>query len=243
MTAPSKSPLSGKERAMSAYDTKTIAELPRSDGTRADGKRLDGKRADGKQADTKRKPTRDEAEAAVRTLIEWIGEDPEREGLLDTPKRVVRSYEELFSGYGGDPRALLERTFEEAEDYDEMVLLRDIRLESYCEHHMLPIIGKVHVAYVPNGRVVGISKLARIVETFGKRLQIQEKLTAQIAHTIETVLKPRGVAVVVDAAHQCMTMRGVHKPGVTMVTKRLTGLFETDGELRREFFQLIGQSA
>ena len=186
------------------------------------------------------RPSREAAEAAVRTLIEWAGDDPDREGLRDTPSRVTRSYEELFAGYLEDPTALLERTFEEAEDYEEMVLLKDIRVESFCEHHMLPILGKVHIAYVPNGKVVGVSKLARVVEVYAKRLQIQERLTAQIANTIAAVLNPRGVAVVVDASHQCMTTRGVHKPGVSMVTKRLTGCFETDKDLRREFFALVG---
>jgi GTP cyclohydrolase I len=238
MTATKKRTQSDEERPMTPYDT-AVAGLPRAFEDAKQASKTNGKGANGK-AQAKARPTREDAESAVRTLIEWIGEDPEREGLLDTPKRVVRAYEELFAGYREDPRSLLERTFEEAEDYEEMVLLRDIRLESFCEHHMLPILGKVHVAYVPNGRVVGISKLARIVETFAKRLQIQEKLTAQIANTIETVLEPRGVAVVVDAAHQCMTTRGVHKPGVTMVTKRLSGSFKTDPDLRREFFQLIG---
>ena len=185
------------------------------------------------------RPSRDQAEAAVRTLIEWIGDDPDREGLLDTPKRVVKAYEELFAGYEEDPREVLERTFEEAEGYEDMVLLRDIRLESFCEHHILPIIGKVHVAYIPNGKVVGVSKLARVVEMYGKRLQIQEKLTAQVANAIHSVLDAKGVAVVVDAAHQCMTTRGVHKPGVSMITKRFTGVFETDPDVRREFFDLI----
>ncbi len=185
------------------------------------------------------RPSRDQAEAAVRTLIEWIGDDPDREGLLDTPKRVVKAYEELFAGYGEDPKEILERTFEDAEGYEEMVILRDIRLESFCEHHILPIIGKVHVAYIPNGRVVGVSKLARVVEMYGKRLQIQEKLTAQVANAIQSVLDAKGVAVIVDAAHQCMTTRGVHKPGVSMITKRFTGVFEKDAEVRREFFELV----
>jgi len=173
------------------------------------------------------RPTREEAEAAVRTLLRWAGDDPTREGLLDTPARVVRAYEEFFSGYEIDPIALLERTFEETDGYDEIVLLRDIRLESHCEHHMVPIIGRAHVAYLPHHRVVGISKLARVVDAYARRLQIQEKLTAQIANTIQQVLEPRGVAVVIEAAHQCMTTRGIHKPGVTMVTSRMLGRSET----------------
>lgn len=189
------------------------------------------------------RPARDEAEAAVRTLIQWIGDDPDREGLLDTPKRVVKAYEELFGGYREDPVNILERTFEEAEDYDEMVLLRDIRLESFCEHHILPIIGKAHIAYVPNGRVVGVSKLARALEVYAKRMQIQEKLTAQVANAINDVLRPKGVAVVVEAAHECMTTRGVHKPGVSMVTKVMLGCFKDDAEMRRDFMGLIGKPA
>ena len=185
------------------------------------------------------RPDRAEAEAAVRTLIRWACDDPMREGLLDTPARVVRSYEEFFAGYRSDPVALLERSFEEVEGYDEIVLLRNIRLESYCEHHMVPIIGTAHVAYLPAGRVVGISKLARVVEAYAKRLQIQEKLTAQIANTIDAVLQPRGVAVVLDSAHQCMTTRGVHQPGVTMVTSRMLGAFRDDPNTRREVLALI----
>jgi GTP cyclohydrolase I len=186
-----------------------------------------------------RRPTREEAEAAVRTLLLWAGDDPEREGLLDTPARVIRAYEELFGGYHVDPVALLERTFEEVEGYDEIVLLRNIRLESYCEHHMVPIIGKAHVAYLPAKRVVGISKLARVVEAYGKRLQIQEKLTAQIANTIDRVLQPRGTAVIVESEHQCMTTRGVHQTGVAMVTSRMLGAFRTDPDTRRELLSLI----
>lgn len=185
------------------------------------------------------RPSRAEAEAAVRTLIEWAGDDPDREGLLETPARVVRSYEELFKGYNSDPRVYLERIFEETEDYHEMVLLKNIRMESHCEHHMLPVIGKVSIAYMPTNRVVGVSKLARVVETFAKRLQIQEKLTAQIANSIQDVLQPKGVAVLVEAEHQCMTTRGVGKPGASMVTKTLTGCFKDDAELRKEFFDLI----
>ncbi len=188
------------------------------------------------------RPTRQEAEDAVRTLLRWAGDSPAREGLLDTPARVVRSYEEFFAGYATDPQALLERTFEEVEGYDEIVLLRDIRIESHCEHHMAPIIGRAHVAYLPHKRVVGISKLARVVEAFAKRLQIQEKLTSQIANTINEVLQPRGVAVIIDAAHQCMTTRGVHKPGVTMVTSKMLGAFREDANTRRELLALVGRS-
>ncbi len=186
------------------------------------------------------RPSRAEAEEAVRTLIRWAGDDPAREGLVGTPDRVVRSYEEFFAGYGIDPVEILSRTFEETDGYDEMVVLRDIRVESYCEHHMVPIIGKAHVAYLPRRRVVGISKLARLVEAYGKRLQIQEKMTAQIANTIDEVLQPEGVAVVVEAQHQCMTTRGVHKTGVTMVTSRMLGAFRTDPSTRREFLTMIG---
>lgn len=186
------------------------------------------------------RPSRSEAEEAVRTLIRWAGDDPMREGLRGTPDRVVRSYEEFFAGYNVDPVALLERTFEEVEGYDEMVLLRDIRLESYCEHHIVPIIGKIHIAYLPASRVVGISKLARLAEVYAKRLQIQEKLTAQIANTLDEVLRPRGVGVVIEAVHQCMTTRGVHKTGVTMVTSRLLGAFRDDASTRAEFLSVIG---
>ncbi|WP_174254915.1 GTP cyclohydrolase I FolE [Acidisphaera sp. S103] len=186
------------------------------------------------------RPTREEAEAAVRTLLLWAGDDPDREGLRDTPSRVTRAFKEFFVGYATDPVAVLERTFEETDGYDEIVLLRDIRLESTCEHHMAPIIGRVHVAYLPHRRVVGISKLARVVDAYAKRLQIQEKLTAQIANTIQEVLEPRGVAVVIEAAHQCMTTRGVHKPGVTMVTSRMLGAFRDDPTTRRELLAMIG---
>jgi GTP cyclohydrolase I len=188
---------------------------------------------------TKRRPTREEAEAAVRTLILWAGDDPDREGLVDTPARVVRAYEEFFAGYEVDPVEMLARTFEETDGYDEMVLLRDIRIESHCEHHIVPIIGRAHVAYLPHKRVVGISKLARVVEAYAKRLQIQEKLTAQIANTINEVLQPKGVAVVIEAAHQCMTTRGIHKPGVSMVTSRMLGAFRDDPTTRREFLAMI----
>jgi GTP cyclohydrolase I len=186
------------------------------------------------------RPTREAAEAAVRTLLRWAGDDPTREGLLETPARVARAYEEFFSGYEIDPVALLERTFEETDGYDEIVLLRDIRLESHCEHHMVPIIGRAHVAYLPHHRVVGISKLARVVDAYARRLQIQEKLTAQIANTIQQVLEPRGVAVVIEAAHQCMTTRGIHKSGVTMVTSRRLGAFRDDPTTRREVLAMIG---
>jgi GTP cyclohydrolase IA len=186
------------------------------------------------------RPTREAAEAAVRTLLRWAGDDPTREGLLETPARVARAYEEFFSGYEIDPVALLERTFEETDGYDEVVLLRDIRLESHCEHHMVPIIGRAHVAYLPHHRVVGISKLARVVDAYARRLQIQEKLTAQIANTIQQVLEPRGVAVVIEAAHQCMTTRGIHKSGVTMVTSRMLGAFRDDPTTRREVLAMIG---
>jgi GTP cyclohydrolase I len=185
------------------------------------------------------RPSREEAEAAVRTLLLWAGDDPNREGLVDTPARVARAYEEFFAGYDTDPVEMLARSFEETDGYDEMVVLRDIRLESHCEHHMVPIIGKAHIAYLPNGRVVGISKLARVIEAYAKRLQIQEKLTAQVANTIESVLKPKGVAVVIEAAHQCMTTRGIHKPGVSMVTSRMLGEFRTNDATRREFLAMI----
>jgi GTP cyclohydrolase IA len=184
-------------------------------------------------------PSREEAEAAVRVLIRWAGDNPAREGLLDTPGRVVRAYEEFFAGYKEDPEAILERTFEEVEGYDEIVLLRDIRVESYCEHHMVPIIGRAHVAYLPHRRVVGISKLARVVEAYGKRLQIQEKMTAQIANTINEVLQPRGVAVVIEAEHECMSTRGVHKSGVSMVTSRMLGAFRDNEATRRELLAMI----
>jgi GTP cyclohydrolase I len=188
-------------------------------------------------------PSRKEAEEAVRTLLRWAGDDPNREGLLDTPSRVVRSYEEFFAGYKEDPSEILRRTFEETDGYDEMVLLRDIRMESHCEHHMLPIIGKAHVAYLPDKRVVGISKLARLVEVYARRLQIQEKLTSQIASAIQDVLHPRGVAVIIEAAHECMTTRGVHKSGVTMVTSHMLGDFRTNPITRRELMALLGNPA
>lgn len=190
-----------------------------------------------------KKPSRKEAEEAVRTLIKWAGDDPSREGLLGTPDRVVRSYEEFFAGYEQDPEDILKRTFEETDGYDEMVLLRDIRFESHCEHHMVPILGKAHIAYMPKKRVVGISKLARIVEVYAKRLQIQEKMTAQVANVIQDVLDPLGVAVVIEAQHQCMTTRGVYKPGVTMVTSRMLGMFRDNLATRKEFLTMIGNPA
>ncbi len=186
------------------------------------------------------RPSRDEAEAAIRVLLRWAGDNPDREGLLDTPSRVARAFEEWFSGYHDDPVAYLQRTFEEVEGYDEMVVLRDIRFESHCEHHMAPIIGRAHVAYLPNNRVVGISKLARVVETYARRFQVQEKMTAQVAHCIQNVLEPQGCAVVIEAQHQCMTTRGVHKPGVSMVTSTMLGAFRTDPMTRREFLSVIG---
>jgi GTP cyclohydrolase IA len=189
------------------------------------------------------RPTVAEAEEAVRTLIRWAGDDPDREGLHDTPKRVTRSFGEFFGGYAIDPVQLLARTFEETEGYDEIVLLRDIRLESHCEHHMVPIIGRAHVAYLPGTRVVGISKLARVVDAYARRLQIQEKLTAQIANTINDVLQPRGVAVIIEAGHQCMSTRGVHKSGVSMVTSRMLGAFRDDPTTRRELLAMIGSRA
>lgn len=185
------------------------------------------------------KPTRDEAESAVRTLLRWAGDDPAREGLLDTPKRVAKAYQDWFSGYAEDPADYLKRTFEEVEGYDEMIVLRDIEFESHCEHHMAPIIGKAHVGYLPDGKVVGISKLARVVETYARRLQVQEKLTAQIAQVIQDVLQPRGVGVVIEGAHECMTTRGVHKRGVSMITSKMLGSFREDARTRAEFLQFI----
>jgi GTP cyclohydrolase I len=186
------------------------------------------------------RPSRKEAEQAVRTLLRWAGDDPDREGLIGTPDRVARAYEEWFAGYAEDPVEVLKRTFEETDGYDEMVVLRDIRFESFCEHHIAPIIGVAHIGYLPDRRVIGISKLARIVEIYAKRLQIQEKMTAQIANTIQEVLEPRGVGVIVIATHQCMTTRGVHKPGVDMVTSRMLGAFRSDAATRREFLSIIG---
>ena len=186
------------------------------------------------------RPTRAEAEAAMRVLLRWTGDDVAREGLIDTPARVVRAYEEFFQGYGVDPVDLLQRTFEETDGYDEMVVLRDIPFESHCEHHVVPIIGKAHVAYLPNRRVVGISKLARVVDAYARRLQKQEKLTAQIANAVQDVLAPKGVAVVIEAQHQCMTTRGVRKQGVSMVTSRMLGAFRTNPATRREFLAMVG---
>lgn len=186
------------------------------------------------------KPSRAEAEAAVRTLIRWAGDDPDREGLLATPSRVVSAYEEWFSGYGQDPRDYLQRTFDEVGGYDEIVLLRNIRFESHCEHHIAPVIGRVHIGYLPRNRVVGISKLARLVDVYAKRMQTQEKMTAEIAGCLESVLKPHGVAVVVEAAHECMTTRGVHKTGVSMVTSRMLGAFRHQVQTRQEFLSAIG---
>ena len=188
------------------------------------------------------KPSQAEAEDAVRVLLRWAGEDPAREGLLDTPRRVAKAYGDWFSGYGEDPREFLQRTFKEVAGYDEMVILRDISFESHCEHHMAPIIGKAHVGYLPNGRVVGISKLARVVETYARRFQVQEKMTSQIAGCIEDVLKPLGVAVVIEAAHECMTTRGIHKRGVSMVTSKMLGTFREDARTRMEFLQFIGMT-
>jgi GTP cyclohydrolase I len=185
------------------------------------------------------RPTRATAEEAVRTLLRWAGDDPEREGLLGTPSRVVRAYEEWFAGYFEDPRDYLKRTFEEVAGYDEIVLLRDIRFESHCEHHMAPIIGRVHIAYLPRNRVVGISKLARLVDVYAKRLQVQEKMTAEIATCIDNVLKPYGVAVVVEGVHECMTTRGIHKSEVSMVTSRMLGVFRDNPETRQEFLSAI----
>ena len=190
--------------------------------------------------DQEHRPSRAEAEQAVRTLLRWTGDDPTREGLIGTPGRVARAFEEWFAGYDRDPVDYLQRTFEEVENYDEMVVLRDIRFESHCEHHLAPIIGRAHIGYLPSGRVVGISKLARVVELYAKRLQIQEKMTAQIANSIAEVLRPEGVAVVLEASHQCMTTRGVHKSGVTMVTSRMLGAFRDNPSTRREFLTLIG---
>ena len=185
------------------------------------------------------RPSREQAESAVRTLLRWAGDDPNREGLRDTPARVARAYEDWFSGYADDPVNFLRRTFEEVEGYDEMVVLRDIRFESHCEHHLAPIIGRAHVGYLPARKVVGISKLARVVDAYARRLQVQEKMNAQIANCIQHVLEPKGVAVVIEAAHQCMTTRGVHKPGVTMVTSTMLGAFREDSRTRREFLAMI----
>ena len=187
-----------------------------------------------------RKPSRKKAEDAIQTLLLWAGEDPRREGLIDTPKRVAKAYEDWFSGYQQDPVQYLKRTFEEVEGYDEMIVLRDITFESHCEHHMAPIIGKAHVGYLPNNKVVGISKLARVVDAFARRFQVQEKMTAQIANCIQDVLNPKGVGVVIEATHQCMTTRGIHKDGVSMVTSQMVGTFRKDARTRAEFLRMIG---
>jgi GTP cyclohydrolase I len=191
------------------------------------------------QATTVIKPSREEAEEAVRTLISWTGDDPDREGLIETPKRVVKAYEEFFEGYDMDPEEVMQKTFEEVKGYDDAVIVRNIRVESHCEHHIVPIIGVAHVGYIPNNRVVGISKLARVIEIFGKRLQTQETMTAQIADTIQKVLEPKGVAVVVDASHQCMTTRGIHKTESSTITSRMLGAFRDNPETRSEFMNLI----
>lgn len=196
-----------------------------------------------KKSKRPRRPSRKKAEEAVETLLLWAGEDPRREGLVDTPKRVAQAYEDWFSGYKDDPVNFLQRTFKEVEGYDEMITLRDIAFESHCEHHMAPIIGVAHVGYLPHKKVVGISKLARVVEAFARRFQVQEKMTAQIAHCIEDVLKPRGVGVVVEAVHQCMTTRGIRKSGVSMVTSQMLGSFRKDARTRAEFLGMIGKNS
>ena len=190
-----------------------------------------------------KKPTRDEAEAAVRTMLAWTGDNPDREGLVEPPKRVVRAYEQFFAGYEMDPKEVLSKVFEEVEGYDEMVIVKDIRVESHCEHHIVPILGKAHVGYLPNKRIVGISKLARVVDIFGKRLQTQEVMTAQIANVINEVLEPKGVAVVMNAKHQCMTTRGVHKPESSTITSTMLGAFRENPDTRAEFMNLITTSS
>ena len=190
-----------------------------------------------------KKPTREEAEAAVRTMLAWTGDNPDREGLIETPKRVVRAYEQFFAGYEMDPKEVLSKVFEEVEGYDEMVIVKDIRVESHCEHHMVPIVGVAHIGYFPNKRIVGISKLARVVDIFGKRLQTQEVMTAQIANVINEVLEPRGVAVVMNAKHQCMTTRGVHKPESSTITSTMLGAFRENPDTRAEFMNLITASS
>ena len=220
---------------MTPYDNGTDRNGTDRNGT---GRNGTGRNGTGKLADERQmaaRPTRDEAEAAVETLLRWMGESPAREGLVDTPARVVRAWEEFCSGYGEDPAALLNSTFEEVEGYDDMVMLRSIRMESHCEHHLVPILGTAHIAYLPDQRVVGISKLARVLDSFAHRLQTQETLTAQVADCIQTALQPRGVAVLIDAQHQCMTTRGVHKPDVSMVTTSFTGAFQDDRDLRDRF--------
>jgi len=195
-----------------------------------------------KESSNSHKPSREEAKEAVKTMLAWAGENPNREGLIETPERVVSAYEEFFAGYDMDPDEILDKTFEEVAGYDEMVIVKDVRLESHCEHHMVPFIGIAHVAYIPHKRVVGISKLARIVDVYAKRLQTQETMTAQIADTIQRVLEPRGVAVVIDAEHQCMTTRGVHKSETSTVTSRMLGIFRTDERTRSEFMNLIASA-
>ena len=195
-----------------------------------------------KKAQIKR-PSNAEAEKAVRTLISFVGENPDREGLLETPKRVVKAYRDWYAGYDQDPREFLSKTFSETGGYDEIVMLKDIRVESHCEHHMAPFIGSAHVAYLPNKRVVGISKLARVTRIFSKRMQVQEKLTAEIANCLQDVLKPRGVAVVIEAQHECMTTRGINEPGISMVTSQLLGKFRTDPSTRKEFYSMIKQDS
>ncbi|MEE4161899.1 MAG: GTP cyclohydrolase I FolE [Woeseiaceae bacterium] len=195
-----------------------------------------------KTAAKPRKPSRKQAEEAIRTLLLWAGDDPSREGLVDTPARVVRAYEDWFSGYKQDPLQYLKRTFEEVEGYDEMIVLRDIEFESHCEHHMAPIIGHAHVGYLPDNKVVGISKLARVVEAYARRLQVQEKMTAQVANCIQDILQPKGVGVVIEASHQCMTTRGIHKTNVSMVTSTMLGDFRRDEKTRAEFLQMIDNS-
>ncbi|MBL6664849.1 MAG: GTP cyclohydrolase I FolE [Rickettsiales bacterium] len=190
-------------------------------------------------SESNKKPTRQQAQDAVRTLISWAGDNPDREGLLETPKRVVKAYEEFFAGYSEDPREILGKTFEEVEGYDDIVLLKDMRVESHCEHHMVPIIGKAHIAYLPDKKVVGISKIARLLDVFCKRLQTQETMTAQIAQTIQEVLQPKGVAVYIDAKHQCMTTRGVHKINTTTITKTMIGQFKDNVDLENKFFTMI----
>lgn len=185
-------------------------------------------------------PSREETEEAIRTLLRWAGDDPSREGLKDTPARVARAFQDWFSGYADDPMVYLQRTFEEVEGYDELVVLRDIRFESHCEHHLAPIIGRAHIGYLPVKKIVGISKLARVVDVYARRLQVQERMNAQIANCIQQVLEPKGVAVVIEATHQCMTTRGVHKPGVAMVTSSMLGAFREDARTRREFLTMIG---
>ena len=194
-------------------------------------------------SENNKKPSREEAEAAVRTMLAWTGDNPDREGLIETPKRVVRAYEQFFAGYDKDPKEVLSKVFEEVEGYDEMVIVKDIRVESHCEHHMVPILGKAHVGYLPNNRIVGISKLARVVDIFGKRLQTQEVMTAQIANVINEVLEPKGVAVVINAKHQCMTTRGVHKPESSTITSTMLGTFRQNPDTRAEFMNLITTSS